>query len=123
MIKLFHLTPKSKLANILKEGLDPKYSKSSLKAIFFTNDLFTAQNYSSMKDETEFVILAVDVKNLNPKELGPDNYELQNWLESKANDTNHDHWEDVDWKFSLEKVNQVAYYGIIDPSIIEIIKN
>lgn len=121
-MKLYHLTPKSKLANILKEGLDPKYSKSSLKAIFLTDDLFTAFNYASMKDERKFVVLAVDVKNLNPKELGPDNYELQDWLESKSNNTDHENWNEVDWEFSLEKVNQVAYYGIIDPSLLEVIE-
>lgn len=117
---IYHLTTQSVLNQILKEGLCPTYSKSSLKAIFLTDDLYTAQNYEGMKDD-KCVVLQLSIDDLDPNLCGPDNYELQNWLENNSSDFNF--WNQADWKYSLLKVNQFAYYGKIPASVLKIFNN
>lgn len=116
---LYHCAPESQLANILKEGLCPSYSKSSLKAIFITDDFFTAQNYSNMKNE-KCIVLQFCLGDLDINLCGPDNYELQQWIENNRSEFKN--WQEADAFYSLEKVNQFAYYGKINPSALQIIK-
>lgn len=117
--KLYHCFPKSKLKSVLQKGLDPKHSKSSLSAIFLTDDLFTARNYSNMQsDEKEFVIVSVKLQDLKEEELGPDNYELQDYLDTHK--SKFEYWNETTWQYSLQKVNQIAYYGIIKPEFLKI---
>lgn len=116
-IKLYHLTPESNLNKILEEGLLPHKSKSSLQAVFLTNDISVAENYKSMYDE-KCVILSVNLVELDPDKLGPDNYELKDFLEQQKSKI---YWSDCDWEFSLKKVNQVAYYGKIESNLIEVV--
>ena len=116
---LYHCTTVSALEKILQEGLSPINSKSSLKAIFITDDLFTAQNYANMKEE-DCVVLQFTLGDLDLTLCGPDNYELQQWIES--NNSKLKDWSEADALYSLEKVNQFAYYGKINPVVLKVIK-
>jgi len=120
--EFFHLTCRSKLASVLRHGLDPAYSASSLKAVFLSGHRFTAANYAGMHSE-DVILLRVDASRLDPACLGPDNYELRDYLESLDGD--HEdfgrRWNEFSWQESLALCDQVAYWGIIPPEALTVL--
>lgn len=120
----YHAMPKKYLSNVLQYGLDPKHTKSSLNAIFLAGHPSTAENYTVMHSDTpaDSVILKINSTGLDLNLLGPDNYELQDYLESLDDDDDMYgmNWNDLSWKESLQLVDQVAYYGTIDPKLISV---
>lgn len=123
---LYHVTLQKNLKNILVDGLDPQKSKSSLKAIFLSNDKFTALNYAPMHSVESYVLLEVSVGDLEQSELGPDNYELQDWLDNLDDDRLSElgvsNWDECSWEQSLEWCCQVAYHAPISPESIRVLK-
>lgn len=124
----YHLTTAKALPSILEYGLDPQQSQSSLKAIFLSNNISTAEHYEAMHNEP-CVLLEVHI-NPHEYELGPDNYELHDFLDSMSEEQLEEHglylgfsWDDCSWEQSLEFCNQVACYDIIYPKNIKIIKH
>ena len=122
----YHATPKKYLDFIMKNGLDPKFTKSSLDAIFLAGHPSTAENYTVMHSDEpqDSVILKISGSGLNPNKLGPDNYELQDYLESLDDDDDMYgmNWNALTWQDSLNLVDQVAYYGVIPSNLISIAK-
>ena len=122
---LYHATLDRNLKSILRFGLLPSKSESSLNAIYLTNDLFTAENYSSMRPDNDFVILKIDISKLDQNFFVPDNYELIDFLED-LEDEDHPFYEkninDCTAKDSLELCNQVAYTKNIPVDAITVFK-
>jgi len=120
--EFFHLTCHGKLASILQMGLDPAYSASSLKAVFLAGHRSTAENYAGMHS-ADVILLRVVASRLDPDCLGPDNYELRDYLESL--DEDHElfgrRWNDFSWQESLAFCDQVAYWGIIPPEALTVV--
>lgn len=133
---LYHGTWGHLVPRILKTGLDPYESKSSLDAVFLTDDPSVANgyafhNYDDFEAEApqnqEWVVLRIDFSALNPAMLGPDNYELEDKLADMARDEEDDpctgmRWHQVSWQDSLRLCNQVTYTGGISPSAISIVE-
>ena len=119
----YHITPKKNVENILKYGLLPEYSIHSKreKAIYLTNDKFTAENYSNMFDEPT-VLLNIDSKFLNEKYFRPDDYELIVYLRSQYEGQKYKNWYDVPWQLSLKWTNQVKYVNEIPKEAISVDK-
>lgn len=72
--------------------------------------------------ESEWTILAIDINGLNINEIGPDNYELPDFIAQgniEALEAYND-WTEVPWQVSLEVCSQVAYYAEIQPNLISI---
>lgn len=125
--RLYHVCPESSLGAILEEGLDPEQSQSSLKAVFLTNDRFTAVNYANMRPGEAHALLSVDLDALDTELLGPDNYELPGILQEMTPEELEDigywegvDWNDVSWQDSLAICCQVTYHGRIPPIAIKI---
>ena len=115
-IDLYHVTPIDALDEIKTHGLKASNSKSSLKAVFLAN--FEPLNYTDGYKDGPWVVLKVSLLSLNQSLLGPDNYELRDYLEDKRSQR---HWSDHTWKESLKKVGQVAYYGDIPSSALTVV--
>jgi len=124
---LYHGTLESKMPSIQKHGLDPKRSNSSLEAVFLTDDLYSAKNYTLMHQQNneKVIILEIDTSMLNENLFGPDNYELPEILDEMDADELEDmgyyegvDWSEISWQDSLQLCNQVAYYGVIPPEAI-----
>ena len=114
---LYHGTWKSNLPEIKAHGLEPSRSKSSLQAIFLAGDAYTADNYQYQQDHGsgEWRVLKIDLSQLDPSLLGPDNYELPDMLAQNGDPRD---WDECSWQDSLEICCQVAYYGVIPSSAI-----
>jgi hypothetical protein len=123
---LYHVTTQKNLRSILVEGLDPLKSKSSLKAVFLSNDKYTALNYASMHAVEPYALLEIRLSDLDQSELGPDNYELKDWLDSKDKEELDAlgvySWNEATWEQSLEWCCQVAYHAPIDPKAITVLR-
>lgn len=109
---LYHVSPAEKLDSIMSSGLDPARSESSLKAVFLASDPHTASEYLLMHNVDDGVLFEIDQSKLSASKLGPDNYELQDYLDERDKD---EYWRDFTWQQSLRLVHQVAYYGKISP--------
>lgn len=127
---MYHLTSSEKYENIKKIGLIPKFSKQSKgeKGIYLTDDESVADNYANFYENgDELVLLKILTKGLNLNMFGPDDYELQDFLNdggwgNKDKEINKfNNWKDVPWQLSLKWVNQVQYHDVITPENIEII--
>lgn len=120
-MKLFHLTPLSTLDEVLRTGLDPSRSRSSLAAVFLAVDRFSAENYEGMKGEP-CIVLEVELDDSFHPHLGPDNYELRDLLQDLDDDALRSHglwrgaqWSDCSWQQSLAICGQVACRAQIPP--------
>ena len=113
--KLYHGTRTEDVAQIMIDGLRPDRSQSSLNAVFLADSHGVADNYRFMHDVDDWTVLEIDMSQLDPAELGPDNYELVDALAHLGDERD---WRDCSWQESLEICNQVAYHGIIPPSAI-----
>lgn len=123
---LYHVTPEENVKEILANGLLPTKTQSKSEGVYLSDDEFTAANYAHMRPDNEHVLLKIDSSFLDKDKLGPDDYELENFLDQNE-------WEvegqtyysvyDLSWKQSLKYVNQVVYYGKIPPEAIEIIED
>jgi hypothetical protein len=124
---LYHCTQKKNLPTIMASGLSAEKSESSLKAVFLSDCPFLTEGYSQQRPESEHVVLTIDLAALDPSLLGPDNYELQDWLEGDGGEqavlVGVTHWSEATWEQSLEWCNQVAYSGVIAPSAIRPFKD
>src|SRR5690242_20455377 len=83
---LYHGTYRQNLESIMREGLKPEHSNSSLEAVFLAVDTHSARNYEGhhMNDPAgnyDWVILEINVAGLAERFLGPDNYELSDMLD------------------------------------------
>lgn len=127
IMHLYHLAKVESVESILEHGLDPGFSQSSLPAIFLAASPDIAENYRHMKDEGEFVILAVDMALIPLACLSPDNYELADLLREMDARTleavglwEGAEWSDATWQQSLEICGQVACETVIPPPSISI---
>lgn len=124
---LYHGTYRSNIPSIMKDGLKPEYSQSSLEAVFLAVDVHTARNYEGHHmDQTgdhDWVILEIDTNKLITSQFGPDNYELPDMLvELDEDDPCYGlDWRDVSWNDSLRICGQCAYYLTIRPQAITVI--
>lgn len=125
-VTLYHCTTRHSLEAILAEGLTPAKSQSSLQAVFLSDCQFLASGYADQRPDLEHVLLAIDFAALDPELLGPDNRELQDWLEGQdeedADLTGVTHWSEASWQQSLDWCNQVAYAGVIPPPAIRVVE-
>lgn len=80
---LYHVTTQKNFRSILTKGLNPQKSKSSLKAVFLSNDKFTTLNYGAMHAVEPYALLEISLSDLDQSEMGPYNYELKDWLDSQ----------------------------------------
>lgn len=112
---LYHCTPKRNIEKILKEGLSPNYSNSSLAGVFLALYEDIADNYSFMKDD-ECVTLKIKTCNINEDFLIPDNYELRDFIEQ--NYTNFNSYKECNFIDSLNLCGQCAYTLVISPEDI-----
>lgn len=82
----YHITSSEKYNNIIKEGgSNPKYSKQSKgeKGIYLTDDISVAENYANFyNDGTELVMLMISSTGMDISKFSPDDYELQDYLDS-----------------------------------------
>jgi hypothetical protein len=123
---LYHGTQKRHLPDILKKGLSPFFSQSSMDAIFL-GGMSTAQNYTLMHsdDGEEAAILKIDLSKLDKNKLMPDNVELQEFLNGEWGEVPEEleglRWNELSWQDSLKYVDQVSYHGDIPPEAIEIV--
>ena len=123
---LYHGTKAKYVPEILRSGLLAAKSKSSLEAVFLTDDIGMARNYTLMDMEKgdKPVVLVIDVSKLAQDKLGPDNYELQQFLDGEMGDVPEElegmSWNDLSWKESLQYVNQAAYHGDIPPEALSV---
>lgn len=128
MTSLYHCTSEHNLKRILSEGLNPQCSRSASKAIYLADDVHTALNYRFMhKDTTTPVLLKIELSDLDPSLLCPDDYELQDWLDNLSEEDRDEIWgvesaSQLTWQKSLEYCNQVAYQGIIPGNCIQVVK-
>lgn len=127
-MKFYHLTSAKALPSILEHGLKPEYSESSLEAVFLSNCPDTAENYSAMR-EGDCVLLEINIT-ANKYDLGPDNYELRDFLADMDKEELKSHklyegvtWIDCSWRQSLKICNQVACYTTIEPKYIKVVKH
>lgn len=124
---LYHGTKAKYVPEILRGGLSAAKSKSSLQAVFLTDDVGMARNYTLMDMEKgdKPVVLRIDVSKLDKDKLGPDNYELQQFLDGEMGDVPEElegmSWDDLSWEESLQYVNQAAYHGDIPPEAIHVV--
>jgi hypothetical protein len=123
--KLYHVTPVSNVKAILEVGLRPGSSNSSLEAVFLSQSPSTAENYKCAKTEP-CVVLEIDARYIHPVHLGPDNYELQDWLDGLSERERDEvaggaeHWSDFSGQESLWHCEQAAYYKTIPPEAIKV---
>lgn len=124
LVKLYHMTPASTLDAVLREGLDPARSASSLPAVFLAGSAATAANYEGMKDEP-CVVVEVDLPEEFFVHLGPDNYELRDLLSDMSAAQRRQHgverdgeWHHCSWRQSLAICDQLACTAKIPPGYI-----
>lgn len=126
-IALYHCTTVEALESILSDGLLPGQSQSSLPAVFLSDCPHLASGYAGQRPDAEHVLLVIEFAGLDPSLLGPDNYELQDWLDNQDDEhadlTGVTHWCEASWQQSLEWCNQVAYAGVIPASAISVVKD
>ena len=124
---LYHCTTVEALESILSEGLLPSKSQSSLRAVFLSDCRHLASGYAGQQPDVEHVLLAVELAALDPALFGPDNCELQDWLDDQGDEhaelTGVNHWSEASWQQSLEWCNQVAYAGVIPVSAISVVES
>lgn len=120
---LYHCTTKDSLKAILAEGLLPSHSKSSLPAIFLSDCSHLAMGYAGQRPDFEHVLLAINSEALDLALLGPDNCELQDWLDDQADEHTITHWSEASCEQSLEWCHQVAYAGVIAASAISVVES
>ena len=120
---LYHLTSSKKYETIKTEGLDPKYSIQSKGeyGIYLSDDQSVSANYSGFYENEELVLLKISTKGLNINYFGPDDYELQDYLNSIRKGRKYDHWYDVPWYLSLRWCSEIQYHSVIPPENIEVI--
>jgi hypothetical protein len=113
-MKFFHLTPVRELESVMRDGLDPARSRSSLPAVFLAGSTFTAQNHEGMKQEP-CVLLEVDLPPHLLDSLSPDNVELRDLMADMDEEDLTGHglwagaqWSDCNWQQSLAICDQVA---------------
>lgn len=126
MPKIFYqITPDKNIPDIIENGLQIKYSKQHKRreGIYLTDDEFTALNYENMYDEP-CTLLEIDSSYLDPKHFGPDDYELQDFLDQdpKLRKKYGDDWRWIHWENSLKICNQVMYHDDIPKEAIKIVK-
>lgn len=123
---LYHCTTVEALESIFSDGLLPRQSQSSLPAVFLSDCPHLASGYAGQRPDVEHVLLAIEFAGLDPALLGPDNYELQDWLDGQDDEhadlTGVTHWSEASWQQSLEWCNQVAYAGVIAASAISVVE-
>ena len=120
-LTLYHATHLSKLSEIAEHGLICDKSESKQKAIYLSDCPYAAANYSARDDE-DWVLLELNIDNLDHYKLNSDDYELQDYLRACSDEdmVEYDSWKDVPWPLSLEKVSQVAYADNIRPHLITV---
>jgi len=126
---VYHGTLRSSLKSILRNGLRPSKATSSQAAVYLAGSEGTARNYAGMygASQDEFVVLRVDTKFLDQSKLGPDDYEMQNYLDEPWGTVGRDikgidSWHRVSWEASLKYVDQFVYYGAIPVEAIQVPK-
>ena len=103
--------------------MDPKYSIQSKGeyGIYLSDDQSVSANYSGFYENEELVLLKISTKGLNINYFGPDDYELQDYLNSIRKGRKYDHWYDVPWYLSLRWCSEIQYHSVIPPENIEVI--
>lgn len=122
----WHCTPTRLLDSILREGLRPEMSNSSLRAVFLSGHESTALNYACMKDEP-CSLLEIDLPEEALSKLAPDNYELPDLIESLSQKdlgalgfSHAPKWSELTWAQSLEVCDQVACHATIPSECIRV---
>ena len=121
---IYHTTLAINLPKILVEGLSPNKSESSQKVIYFSGSEGTARNYACMRANQEHVLLEITTSKLDKNKFGPDDYELQDYLDDidDEEDLLYDTaWADYSGIESITMCDQVVYGETIPPECITII--
>jgi hypothetical protein len=123
-VKFYHLTPTRLLDQILREGLDPARSQSSLTGVFLAGSKGTAENYAGMKSVPSIVV-EVELPDSLLQFLVPDNVELKDLLDDMDaveravhGIGDSDGWRDCTWQQSLQVCDQVACTASIPPGAL-----
>lgn len=118
---LYHSTHVKNLKEIAENGLICDKSNSRQKSIYFADCPDVSSNYSCRDDE-DWVMLEVNIDDLDLYMMNSDDYELRDYMRS-TDDPDLDEYDntfDVPWPLSLEKVSQVAYSDNIRPHLIKV---
>lgn len=121
---LYHVTPEENLKDIKENGLQAKKSESSSEGVYLSDDEFTAANYASMRPDVDHVLLKIDTSYLDKEKLGPDDYELEDFLERNDWEVGGKYYDsvyDLTWNQSLKYVNQLVYYDDVPVEAIEVV--
>lgn len=133
---LYHLTGADTIENIKLNGLQIKYSKQHKfeRGIYLADSIYTASNYSFLDTNREdYYIIEIPFKNLNPRYMKPDDYEMFDLLDdeyedykalldyigierSEINSNLHHIYTALEWKHSLFISGQLKYIRDIEPS-------
>lgn len=126
---LYHGTDLKNLDNIMKHGLVPSRSQKKHipkpNSIFLSDEKDVAHNYLGYFDEG--LVLRIESRFLNKNKLGPDDYELVDFIrDMQGEDEIYPNlqgvtWKDVDWEDSLDFVHQIQYYAKIPPKAISVL--
>ncbi len=116
---LYHCCTLTALPAIRETGLDPARSKSSQQAVYLASSIDAAANYCYFSlDPAWHVILAVNLAHLPQDQLGPDDYELRDWLADRCY---HEQWSDCTWQQSLRRCGQLVCRAVISPENLVIV--
>jgi len=110
--RLYHCSPRENLASIKSTGLDPSKSKWS-SSVYLAGDEGHARGYEGHHQQTESVILMINVSRLDQSKLGPDDVDLPDCLDDP------DEWDNFDWQESIKICGQCCYNDVIPPSAIQ----
>jgi hypothetical protein len=106
---LYHVTQSDRITHIIKDGgLLPERSESNLKAVYLSGE--PSLGYSFMGRNGPSLVLSVPLSKLDQSKLGPDDYELRDYLADRRSTRE---WHDHTWRESLRKTDQVAYHAAI----------
>jgi GNAT superfamily N-acetyltransferase len=131
---LYHGTSKDNLNAILKQGLKLRFSQQHeiSPAIYLSDKPNTAKAYATLNssnpdDASNWVILAINVRDLDEGHLQPDDAEFRgDWenddLPPKIMEGYED-WTKVPWALSLKYCQQVRYMKNIPPNAIKVWKS
>lgn len=122
---LYHCTDFGRIEAIKTQGLSPSSSRAPVhypRAVYLAADLDVAGGYASKfhadRKAGGYVILKVDVKDLDPALLGPDDADLESILSQRGG---RREWTEVGWRESLRLCGQCTYRGWIKADAVEVV--
>lgn len=122
---LYHLTRLETVPSIKTNGLQPSYSQAPThypRAIYLSGDMTHAGAFAGAfhkaSPATGYVLLTVNVADLDPQLLGADDADLEKVLADRGG---RREWTQVSWRESIRLCGQCTYRGWIKRESIEVL--